>query len=654
MNRQLFFIISFLLCLTVHAQQNTNTGHKKQVLTLLKEYNRTKDTLLKNTILSASSPIKYDSIYREANIIWGTDSYFKKDLKGLQISARNLLDSYHANKDSFALAKQLHYKALYFRRSYKTDSCFYYYHQSKNVSILIKDSIQVVRRLLSMANMQRSQKDFLGSEITIIEGLRFAEPLKNEVRYTSSLYNVLGLVLHETGKQKEARVFYDKFYALSRKNKQKLVKDRAYLDFNNNVGLSYHKEDNFKKAISLFSKALLLDSLEIKFPYRYQSLHENLADSYLSIGNNSGALKGLKLALQSRESHGFLVEQSVSHTLLSECYQVLDNDKMALFHAKKGLEIGKRTNSSLRVLQNLNSLSRLTPAEEGIRYLEAYIILNDSIHERERTLKNQFAKVRYETDKKDKENINLKVENSQKELEIESEKQQKTIGWLLAGGSILFIGFGASVVTSRKKKLLFNAKLQQIEAREKERQQIAKSLHDEVAGDIRMLHLKLAQTNQESAANSLNIIKRNVRNLSHELSSEDFEKVSFKDQIIGLVSDFFEKDFQIKVHGIDYVVWVHLNNVIKRMLFLAIRECILNSKKHGKASVVNISFEETNKAIILIVLDNGKGFDTTIKKPGIGLKNMQERVAEINGIFSIKSELENGTSIHIEIPKSGA
>ena len=77
-------------------------------------------------------------------------------------------------------------------------------------------------------------------------------------------------------------------------------------------------------------------------------------------------------------------------------------------------------------------------------------------------------------------------------------------------------------------------------------------------------------------------------------------------------------------------------------------------KKHGKASVVNISFEETNKAIILIVLDNGKGFDTTIKKPGIGLKNMQERVAEINGIFSIKSELENGTSIHIEIPKSGA
>ena len=117
----------------------------------------------------------------------------------------------------------------------------------------------------------------------------------------------------------------------------------------------------------------------------------------------------------------------------------------------------------------------------------------------------------------------------------------------MAGVGFLIIVFGVNIASNRRKKLLFEAKLLQVEVREKERQEIAKSLHDEVAGDIRMLHLKLAKTNQIKEADSLNIIKENVRNLSHQLSSESFDKVVFKDQIINLVSDFFEPKFKIKV-----------------------------------------------------------------------------------------------------------
>ena len=66
-----------------------------------------------------------------------------------------------------------------------------------------------------------------------------------------------------------------------------------------------------------------------------------------------------------------------------------------------------------------------------------------------------------------------------------------------------------------------------------------------------------------------------------------------------------------------------------------------------------MNFSESKKAVFLIVSDNGKGFPIALKKAGIGLKNMQERVEEINGVFSIESEVQKGTIINIEISKSG-
>jgi signal transduction histidine kinase len=195
--------------------------------------------------------------------------------------------------------------------------------------------------------------------------------------------------------------------------------------------------------------------------------------------------------------------------------------------------------------------------------------------------------------------------------------------------------------------------MKQIEVREKERQKIAKSLHDEVAGDIRMLHLRLEKKNQTEEVNSLDIIKENVRNLSHQLSSESFDEVVFRDQIISLVSDFFEIGFRVKVKEIDTINWQEINNAIKRSLFLSVRESIQNAKKYADASEVILNFNSTKKTIILVISDNGKGFNIADKKNGIGLKNMKERIEEINGVFSIESEIEKGTTIKIEIPKNG-
>ena len=610
-----------------------------------------KFSYLKRAVL-LSEELKIDSLLKQTSIEYAKQSYFTKDTLGLTFSTNKLLKHFQLKKDSFSLAKAYHLEALNHKLKNNLDSTFYYFHKSKNISIVLKDSVEIGRRLLSMAIIQVKELDFLGCEITTIEGLKYIEPNKN-YRTLISLYQTLGNALGHLNKPQEARSYYLKAKKIAKFNTVKHRREKNYLNLLSNIGMTYKDEGNFKKAVSLFKEGLNYDSLEIKHPEQYQALLGNVSSIYFIQGKIEKAIEGYKIVLKSRIKTKNRYTQSISHSFLTEAYLKNKEYALAKKHANKGLELAKKTRNNQRVLENLKFLSQLTKGETAKKYLEEYIKLSDSLFTRERNLKNQFAKVRYETEKKNKENVGLKQQNERNELQIKAEKQYKIIGWLVAGVGFLIIVFGVNIASNRRKKLLFEAKLLQVEVREKERQEIAKSLHDEVAGDIRMLHLKLAKTNQLKEADSLNIIKENVRNLSHQLSSESFDKVVFKDQIINLVSDFFEPKFKIKVNEIDKVNWQEINNAIKRTLFLSLRETIQNAKKHAVAKNIILSFSETKKAVLLEVSDNGKGFNIGEKKNGIGLKNMKERIEEINGIFSIESQLEKGTTIKIEIPKNG-
>lgn len=606
---------------------------------------------LKRAVL-LSEELKIDSLIKHTSIEYAKQSYFRKDTLGLTFSVNKLLNHFQLKKDSFSLAKAYHLEALNHKIKNNIDSTFYYFHKSKNIYIKLKDSIEIGRRLLSMANLQLNEKDYLGGEITAIEGIKYIEPIK-EYRTLISLHQALGNALAHLKKPKEARVYYLKARKLNKFLKLKYYREKNLVNLSTNIGMTFKDEGNFKKATALFKEGLSYDSLETKYPTQYQILLGNLSSIYFEQGKIEKAIEGFKIVLNSRIKAKNIYTQSVSHSFLAEVYLKNKNYSLAKKHAKKGLGLARKTRNTKQILECLTFLSKLTKGKIAKKYLKEYIKLNDSLFTRERNLKNQFAKVIYETDRKDKENANLREENTRKQLELEREQQQKTIGWLLAGVSILFIGFSANIVSNRRKKILFEAKMKQIEVREKERQKIAKSLHDEVAGDIRMLHLRLEKKNQTEEANSLDIIKENVRNLSHQLSSESFDEVVFRDQIISLVSDFFEIGFRVKVKEIDTINWQEINNAIKRSLFLSVRESIQNAKKYADASEVILNFNSTKKTIILVISDNGKGFNIADKKNGIGLKNMKERIEEINGVFSIESEIEKGTTIKIEIPKNG-
>tara|TARA_B110000902_G_scaffold252703_1_gene314483 strand:+ start:7371 stop:9422 length:2052 start_codon:yes stop_codon:yes gene_type:complete len=644
-------ILVFLVSFSIFSQEKGFDNNIDSLAILLKEYKKTKQPHLPKKAFLLAEKIKGDSLLKQTYHSFAVRSFLNKDVANLSLSERKLHEFYINTKDSSALAKQYYCKGLIFKIQFKPDSAFYYYNKSKNISVQLKDSLEATRRLLSMAAIQYDERDYLGSEISITEGLRFVEPLEQDF-FTGLLYERLGNALFMTDRQKEARKKYLKFYEFQKKNSLveiKYQKARLY----NHLASTYESEGDFIKAIEYFKKSLAIDSIKSNSISRYEIALAGVSFNNFMLGNKKLAIKGYLEVLKSREDRKHKRGLVVAHSLLGEAYASNNEIKKALFHTKKGLEGAKEMQYNHHILGNLVLLSKLVKGEKGRQLLNEHFVLNDSLYRRERSLKNQFANVRYETEKKDKENAVLKQENERHELQIKTEKQYKIIGWLAAGVSFLVIIFGVNIASNRRKKTLFEAQLQQVEVREKERQQIAKSLHDEVAGDIRMLRLKLAKTNQLEDAKKLDVINENVRNLSHQLSSESFNQVSFKDQIINLISEYFETSFRIKVEEIDSVDWVKINNSIKRTLFLTIRESIQNAKKHAEASVLILSFNETKKAIFLIISDNGKGFDLKVKKNGIGLKNLKERVEEISGVFSIESEIEKGTKTTIEISKNG-
>lgn len=604
---------------------------------------------LKKAVL-LSNDLKQDSLLKKASIAYGKESYFSKDTLGLRLSKNKLLKHYNIKKDSFSLAKAYHFSALNHGIKNNLDSSFYYYQKSKNISVALKDSIEIGLRLLSMAVLQVKELDFLGCEITTIEGLKYVEPFK-KYRILTPLYQTLGNSLANLKRPKEARFYYQKAKSIVKYNKVKREREKNYLNLLNNVGMTYKDQQNYEKAISFFEEGLRTDSLEIKFPRNYQSFLGNLSSIYFIQGNIEKAIEGYKKVLESRIKLKDSYSESVSHAFLAEAYTKNKNYILAKEHANISLKLARKTRNNKIVLESLKLLSELDKAEQGKKYLQEYINLSDSLFTRERNLKNQFARVRYETDKKEKENTVLKTDNKKKQVEIIYQKQQKTIGWLLTASVVLLFGLSLLFFFFRRKKLLYQTQLEKIDAREQERQQIAKSLHDEVVGDLYLLHQKLQNANLLNEAKKLNKLKENVRNLSHQLSSIHFDEVSFKDQIINVISSYFSIDFKIIVVGLERYNWLPINGAIKRLLYLSVRESIQNCKKHAKATKVTVTFAIHKKYVSLNIVDNGIGFNTiNNNKKGIGLQNIKERVEELNGTLNIESKINNGTLTRIQIP----
>jgi signal transduction histidine kinase len=88
---------------------------------------------------------------------------------------------------------------------------------------------------------------------------------------------------------------------------------------------------------------------------------------------------------------------------------------------------------------------------------------------------------------------------------------------------------------------------------------------------------------------------------------------------------------------------------VRHNLFLVVKEALTNVLKHAAAHEVHISAEATDRALEIVVHDDGKGFDPKRQSRGHGLGNMRRRVEVIGGNVTIESCPGQGTTVRLRL-----
>lgn len=198
-----------------------------------------------------------------------------------------------------------------------------------------------------------------------------------------------------------------------------------------------------------------------------------------------------------------------------------------------------------------------------------------------------------------------------------------------------------------------------ITGQEKERTQLGEELHDNINQILAStkLYIECAQKSEEPRMDLLNesrlLVERamvEIRNLSKSLLPPSLGEV-------GLFQALFEMAENIKqVNALAIVInWNNvdeneLSDKLKLTIFRIVQEQLNNVIKHAAAKNVWININKTDEIIQVSVKDDGCGFDTGLKRSGVGLRNITSRAEVNNGIAVINSKPGAGCELVVSFP----
>src|SRR5690606_12094144 len=94
-----------------------------------------------------------------------------------------------------------------------------------------------------------------------------------------------------------------------------------------------------------------------------------------------------------------------------------------------------------------------------------------------------------------------------------------------------------------------------------------------------------------------------------------------------------------------------LTSITAMNVHRTIQEAINTAVKYARAEQIDVSITRGGNQILIVIADDGIGFDVENSASGNGLANMRKRIEDINADISLESELSKGTRITIRFDK---
>ena len=238
-------------------------------------------------------------------------------------------------------------------------------------------------------------------------------------------------------------------------------------------------------------------------------------------------------------------------------------------------------------------------------------------------------------------------------------------------GAVLYYEGIIEDVTQRKQVEAERVELLRrlVSAQEDEQRRISRELHDQMGQSLAALLLGLKSlrdsVKEERTLQSIqrlqditNRIADEMHSLIRELRPTALDDLGLQTALANYLAEWSQRStVTIDFHA-NGLLDQRLGTQLESTIYRIVQEAVNNTIKHAKAENISIILEKRGNRVLLIVEDDGIGFDaeallkTPAKNRRFGLLGMQERVALVGGSLSIESTPGVGTTVLVHIDTS--
>ena len=332
-------------------------------------------------------------------------------------------------------------------------------------------------------------------------------------------------------------------------------------------------------------------------------------------------------------------------------------------------------------------LSRIYEANKdmpnSLKYYKLYSEINDSILNQDRlSIVNELA-IRYSLNEKQKQIANVVAE---KESVLQRSVLQSRALYFVGIGFLLLLGFiyylirfymhkiqtekiintqqheiDVQKIRELEDKIKINSMQAMIVGEEKERERIAKDLHDSLGGLLSTVKLQFdnfktklnghtSMDQYNKAANLLDSAVEEVRTISRNLQPTALKRYGLVPALKDLINRL-DQEGMPEMFFQPYDVPEKMDEIVSLSIFRVIQELLNNSIKYAKATEILIQLNSDGEDLHLQYEDDGVGFDyDNLTKKGMGLENIYSRINYLKGTIVIDSKPNEGVYVVAKVP----
>lgn len=502
------------------------------------------------------------------------------------------------------------------------------------------------------------------------------------------ILNNLGNIQADLGKNTSALKYYQQALTISKSSNSSLEEAEIL----KNIGALYVSWKNFSKAKWYYEQSLNR-AKTLNAPKVIADCYNNLGTVDEQIGDFSSAKKNYFLALNFYTKVNEKPSVGMSYSNLAIVFKLEGSRDSSLFYNLQALKIAQETNDQwmeAAIMNNIgNFYGEVGDFQEAEKYLnkslqlsrkidaiEIEIMSLESLSDAAKNSGNYQLAYQYLKEMKSKEiefnsleqkrnldELEVKYQTKEKEFEnreLQRENEQKSRNTKIYSFIFLFILcivilIGFILFKQKKNRLEEQRRIEVsnalISSDSEARLSIARDLHDSIGQQLAILKMHTSQFNNERSDLMIDQLANDVRMISHKLVPEAFSfglanaLKELREQITS--SNQLSVDLRLPENGME-----NFNETQQLALFRIIQELISNAIRHAQASIIKIELKTTQNELILILQDDGNGFDVDkVKRSnGLGWKNIEARVLMLKGKDSLESSAEKGTIYQLVIP----